>query len=180
MGPLMSREDAEFQRISSAILILRGHRIILDRDLAALYGVSTLRLNEAVKRNSKRFPDDFMFRLTREEAERSRSQIAILKMGRGHNIKYLPYAFTEHGAIQASNVLNSPRAVEMGVLVVRAFVQLRLVLASNKELTEQLNELERKYLHHDKAIAAILSTIRQLLHPPDNHRRGIGFTAEVE
>jgi len=146
MGPLMSREDAEFQR----------------------------------KRNSKRFPDDFMFRLTREEAERSRSQIAISKMGRGHNIKCLPYAFTEHGAIQASNVLNSPRAVEMGVLVVRAFVQLRLVLASNKALTEQLNELERKYLHHDKAIAAILSTIRQLLHPADNNRRGIGFTAEVE
>jgi hypothetical protein len=176
----MPREPTDLQRISSAILILRGQRVILDRDLAALYGVSTMRLNEAVKRNLKRFPADFMFRLTREEAERSRSQFAILKTGRGQNIKYLPYAFTEHGAIQAANVLNSPRAVEMGVHVVRAFVRLRELLASNESLAAQLDELERKYQHHDKAIAAMLTAIRQLLHTPDSKRRGIGFTADLE
>jgi hypothetical protein len=112
-------------QISSSILLLRSYRVILDRDLAAIYGVKTGRLNEAVKRNADRFPADFMFQLTRDEAERSRSQIAILKSGRGYNVKFLPHACTEHGAIQASNILNSPRAVMMGIHVVRAFVQLR-------------------------------------------------------
>src|SRR3990170_4390669 len=121
-----SKETAlvSIERISHSILLLRGHRVIIDRDLAAIYGVTTGRLNEAVKRNVKRFPEDFMFQLTREEAKRSRSQIAILKSGRGYNVKFLPHAFTEHGAIQAANVLNSPRAVTMGIHVVRAFVQL--------------------------------------------------------
>src|SRR5690348_10797909 len=103
------------ESIAQAILFLRGQRVILDRELAAIYGVTTKRLNEQVKRNAERFPEDFMFQLTPEEAEISRSQIATLNGGRGHNIKYLPYAFTEHGAIQASNVLSSPRAVAMGV-----------------------------------------------------------------
>jgi len=119
------------ERITRSILVLRGQRVILDRELAAIYGATTRRLNEQVKRNLERFPEDSMFRLTREEAELSRSQIATLKSGRGHNIKYLPYAFTEHGAIQAANVSSSPRAVAMGVYVVRAFVQLREIFASN-------------------------------------------------
>ena len=176
----MNSSSADLQRISNAIQVVRGVRIILDRDLAVLYGVSTMRLNEAVKRNSKRFPEDFMFRLTREEAAHSRSQIAILKTGRGHNLKYLPHAFTEHGAIQAANVLNSSRAVQMGVHVVRVFVQLRALLSSNKALTDQLDALERKYQHHDKAIAAILATVRQLIQVPDSKRRGIGFTADLD
>ena len=154
--------------------------MILDRDLAAIYGVTTGRLNEAVKRNAKRFPEDFMFQLTREEAERSRSQIATLNSGRGRNIKYLPHVFTEHGAIQAANVLNSARAVEMGVYVVRAFVKLREFLVSNAALARKLDELERKYQHHDEAIAAILSAIRELTNPPPPKRRGIGFTADLE
>lgn len=131
------------ERIAQSILILRGYRVLLDRDLAAIYGVSTGRLNEAVKRNAARFPEDFMFQLTREEAEASRSQNAILN-SRGSNVKYLPFAFTEHGAIQAANVLRSERAIEMGIYVVRAFVQLRNLLASNKELAQQLKKLERR------------------------------------
>jgi hypothetical protein len=129
-------------QIARAILIVRGQRVILDRDLAAIYRSTTKRLNEQVKRNRDRFPEDFMFQLTAEEAERSRSQIATLKSGRGQNIKYRPYAFTEHGAIQAANVLNSARAIAMGVYVVRAFVQLRELLASNTALARKLNELE--------------------------------------
>lgn len=137
----MNPDLVHLQNIASAILILRGQRIILDRELAALYGVSTKRLNEAVRRSAKRFPADFMFKLTPDEAERSRSQFATLKGGRGQNIKYLPHAFTEHGAIQAANVLNSPQAIEMGIHVVRTFIRLRELLASNKALADQLDEL---------------------------------------
>jgi len=168
------------EQISRSILILRGQRVILDRELAAIYGSTTKRLNEQIKRNRDRFPEDFMFQLTAEEAERSRSQIATLNSGRGQNIKYRPYAFTEHGAIQAANVLNSPRAIAMGVYVVRAFVQLRELLASNTALARKLNELEGKLKNHDEAIAAILSAIRDLMHTPAPKRRGIGFTANIE
>ena len=165
--------------ITGSILILRGQRVILDRDLADIYGVATKRLNEQVNRNSDRFPADFMFQLTTEETERSRSQFATLKIGRGQNIKYRPYAFSEHGAIQAANVLNSPRAIAMGVFVVRAFVRLRELLASNTALARKLDELERKYRHHDESITAILSAIRELTNPPTPKRRGIGFTADL-
>ena len=171
---------APVEHIARSILLLRGQRIILDRDLAAIYGVTTKRLNEQVKRNADRFPEDFVFQLTLEEAELSRSQFATLKAGRGQNIKYRPYAFTEHGAIQAANVLNSPRAIAMGVYVVRAFVRLRGLLASNAALARKLDELERKYQHHDDAIKAILSAIRELMNPPEPKRRPIGFTADLE
>jgi aromatic ring-opening dioxygenase LigB subunit len=163
------------EHITDSILLVRGHKVLLDGDLAVIYGVSTGRLNEAIKRNINRFPQDFMFQLTSEEATGSRSQIAILKNGRGTNIKYLPYVFTEHGAIQAANVLRSEQAVEMGIHVVRAFVQLRNLLASNKELSQKLNELERKLRSHDQAIVGILKTIRQLMNPPSTPKRSIGF-----
>jgi hypothetical protein len=152
--------------ISRSILPLRGQRVILDRELARIYGVQTRTLNQAVKRNRERFPEDFMFRLNREEAEFSRSQFVILKSSRGQNVKYLPYAFTEHGAIQAANVLSSPRAIEMGVFVVRAFVKLREMLASNKELARKVDELDRKLHTHDRAIVDILKAIRELMNPP--------------
>lgn len=164
------------ESIARSILILRGHRVILDRDLAAIYGVSTGRLNEAVKRNIERFPEDFMFRLTRQEIVNLRSQFATSSWG---GRRYHPFAFTEHGAIQASNILNSPRAVAMGVYVVRTFVQLRQLLVSNTALARKLNELERKYRHHDDAITVILSAIRELMVPPQSKRRGIGFTADL-
>lgn len=180
----MNQQAISIESVSRAILILRGQRVILDRDLAAIYGVTTSRLNEAVKRNTRKFPEDFVFRLTREEAERSRSQFAILNNTRGQNIKYLPFAFTEHGAIQAANVLNSPRAAEMGVYVVRAFVQLRALLVSNKNLASRLDALEahieKKLSIHDETIAAMLSAIRQLMDRPSTKRRGIGFTADLD
>jgi ORF6N domain len=172
------------ERITCSILVLRGQRVILDRELAAIYGVSTSRLNEAVKRNAERFPEDFMFRLTREEAELSRSQIAILKSGRGRNLKYLPHAFTEHGAIQAANVLRSRRAVAMGVCVVRAFVQLREVLASNKDLARKLVTLERSLVAFDfktqRQFKEVYDAIRALTNPPNPKRRPIGFTADLD
>jgi hypothetical protein len=171
------------ERITRTILILRGQRVILDSDLAAIYGVSTARLNEAVKRNRGRFPRDFMFRLSAAEHAALISQFATSKPGRGGRRK-LPWAFTEYGAIQAANVLNSTRAVEMGVYVVRAFVKLRELLASNKDLARRVDELEarleKRLGTHDQAIAAILSAIRQLMNRPVSKRRPIGFTADLE
>jgi hypothetical protein len=175
---------APVEDITRAILVLRGHRVILDADLAALYGVTTKRLNEQVKRNAQRFPDDFMFRVTRTEVEvLNRSQFATGSQ-KHRDRRFPPFAFTEHGAIMAATVLNSPRAVEMSVYVVRAFVQLREVLASSKELALHLNQLEarieKKLASHDEAIAAMLSAIRELMNPTPPRRRAIGFTADLE
>lgn len=171
------------EHITRTILLLRGQRVILDAELAALYGVTTKRLNEQVKRNAARFPEDFLFQLTAEEAAVLRSQFATSKAprkdGRG-GARYRPFAFTEHGAIMAATILNSPRAVETSLYVVRAFVQLRELLASNAELARKLAELERKLKGHDEAITAILSAIRELMNPPAPKRRGIGFTADLE
>jgi hypothetical protein len=171
------------EHIARDILVLRGQRVLLDADLAALYGVTTKRLNEQVKRNAARFPDDFMFRLTRSEVEAlNRSQIATGSQ-KHRDPRFLPFAFTEHGAIQAANVLNSPKAIEMGIYVVRAFLRLREMLASNTELARQFARLEarldKKLADHDEAIAAILSAIRQLMNPPSPRRRPIGFTADL-
>jgi hypothetical protein len=168
------------EHIAQSILLLRGQRVILDHRLAIIYGVQTRALNQAVKRNIERFPADFAFRLTPQEADFSRSQSVILNASRGQNIKYLPYAFTEHGAIQAANVLSSPRAVDMGIYVVRAFVKLREVLASHGAVAQKLAELERKVQTHDRAILAILKTIRELMNPPQPAGRGIGFTADLD
>lgn len=129
--------------IAYQIRLIRGQRVLLDSDLAALYGVTTKRLNEQVRRNPERFPDDFVLLLSNQDLMPSRSQNATLNRGRGHNVKYLPLAFTEHGAIMAATILNSPRAVQMSVYVVRAFVQLRRMLASNAELARKLEALER-------------------------------------
>ena len=174
----------QLERITRSILVLRGQRVILDHELAAIYGVTTKRLNEQVKRNAERFPDDFRFRLTAVETAVSRSHSVTLKPSRGQNIKFLPYAFTEHGAIMAATILNSPRAVEMSIYVVRAFVQLRELISSNKDLARRLDQLEarieKKLATHDDAIAAMLSAIRQLMNPPPPKRRGIGFTANLD
>ena len=173
------------EQIADSILVFRGHKILLDEDLAALYGVTTGRLNEAVKRNVSRFPADFMFQLTAAEHTALISQIAISKRGRGGRRK-LPWVFTEHGAIQAANVLNSPRAVEMGIYVVRAFVKLRQLLASNRELARRFEQLEarvEKLAAHDQALGVILSAIRKLMPPPPEPpptSRPIGFTADID
>lgn len=172
------------EHIVHSILILRGQRVLLDVELAVLYGVSTKRFNEQVRRNRHRFPADFMFQLSAEDLETLRSQSATSKnTGRG-GCRYLPYAFTEHGAMMAATVLNSPRAVEMSVYIVRAFVKLRELLASNSQLSQRLDELEarieKKLATHDEAIAALLSAIRQLMSPAPPKRRPIGFTARFD
>ena len=160
--------------VESRILFLRHQRVILDTDLAELYGVPVGRLNEQVKRNQDRFPPDFMFRLTNEESRILRSQIAISRRQHGGR-RYLPHAFTEHGAIMAANVLNSKRAVQMGVYVVRAFVRLREMLAANGQLAAKINELEGRLDTHDSEIQKLLGAIRQLMTPEATPRRRIGF-----
>lgn len=167
------------EAIASRIVTLRGERILLDADLAALYGVETRRLNEQVRRNRRRFPADFIFRLTREELENLMSQFATSRWG---GRRKLPYVFTEHGAIQAATILSTRRAVEVSVYVVRAFVQLRGVLTANRELAKNLDELEariqRKLDTHDRVIADILDAIRQLMSPPEpKPKRRIGFVS---
>ncbi len=166
--------------ISRTILVLHRQRVILDADLAALYGVTTKRLNEQVKRNAERFPEDFMFRLSAPETVAlNRSHFATGSQ-KHRDPRFPPFAFTEHGAIMAATVLNSPSAVEMSLYVVRAFIRLRELLSANSALARKLDELERKYKHHDDAISAILSTLRELMHTPAPARRGIGFTADLD
>ena len=160
------------ERIVHAILLMRGQRVILDSDLAKLYGVTTKRLNQQVRRNNDRFPPDFMFQLTAEETEVLRSQFATSNQGRGGR-RYAPYVFTEHGAIMAASVLNSPRAIDVSVQVVRAFVKLREMLATHKDLARKLEELERKY---DAQFKVVFDAIRQLMAPPPEPNRGkFGF-----
>ena len=176
-------------RIAQAILILRGHKVLLDVDLAVLYGVETRTLNQAVTRNLDRFPEDFMFQLAWEEAEALRSQTVISKppasaqsrsqsviLKRGANVKFRPYAFTEQGVAMLSSVLRSKQAVRVNIEIMRAFVRLRGMLAANQELAKKLGELDSKVSYHDQAIAGILSAIRQLMAPPEPVRkRRIGF-----
>ena len=163
------------ESVAQRILLIRGQKVMLD---AELYGVPTKRFNEQVKRNLDRFPTDFMFQLTEDEGESLRSQIATSNAGRGGR-RYAPYAFTEHGAIMAATILNSPKAVEMSVFIVRAFVQLREMLSTNKEVAAKLLELERKVSSHDQAIAGLIDAIRQLVMHPSEKSRPIGFTADI-
>jgi len=166
------------ERIERAILLIRGHKVMLDADLAALYGVTTFNLNKAVKRNIDRFPDDFMFQLTAEEANALRFQIGMSKpQGRGGR-RYLPYAFTEQGVAMLSSVLHSHRAVQVNIEIMRAFVRLRQFLATHRELDRKLAELERKIGSHDERIQVIFEAIRQLMASPKSARRPIGFVVK--
>jgi hypothetical protein len=164
--------------IASAILLIRGQRIILDSDLARLYGVSTKRMNEQVKRNVDRFPEDFMFRLSgAETAELNRSQIATGSQ-KHRDPRYPPFAFTEHGAIMAAMVLNSPLAVEMSVYVVRAFVRLKEAIRTNAAFLDKFKELESRLNDHDAEIGGILEALRALMLPPDTPKLEIGYLAD--
>lgn len=164
------------EQIQSRILLVRGHKVMLDSDLAELYGVTTKRLNEQVKRNQERFPADFMFQLTPNEMDVLRSQIATSKDGRGGR-RYLPYAFTEHGAVMAATVLNSESAIQISVYVVRAFLKLREIIANHKELAGKLAELEQRVQGHDDDITALFEAIRMLMEPPEGSSKRIGFHA---
>lgn len=166
------------ESIQDTILLIRGKRVILDHDLARLYGVTTKVLNQAVKRNLDRFPEDFMFQLTKAEAEecqrrqRLRSQIVTLKKRRGTHLKYQPHAFTEHGILMLSSVLKSQRAVQVNIQIMRAFVRHRELLASNATLMERLDKLEETY---DAKFKAVFNAIRHLMNPPAENRKAIGF-----
>ena len=200
-----SADNLALQKIAPLIQEIRGERVILDSDLARIYGMTTKRLNEQVKRNADRFPEDFAFKLTNKEwvGLRSqfvtsnpfdlanRSQSATLESSGAPNLRsqiatssphggrrYQPYAFTEHGAIMAANVLNSKPAVQMSVFVVRAFVKLRETLVTHKELADKLTDLERRVGTRDKAIVSIIAAIRQLTNPATVPRRTIGFTSK--
>lgn len=159
------------EKVERRIFLIRGHKVMLDSGLAELYGVKTEVLNQAVKRNHERFPEDFMFRLTTQETASLRSQFVISKEGRGGR-RYLPYAFTEQGVAMLSGVLNSKRAVQVNITIMRAFVKLRRMLATHKDLARKLEELEGKY---DAQFKAVFDAIRELMRPPEPSRRRIGF-----
>ena len=182
--PGKSKSLVPIEQIDGMIRTVRSLRVILDGELAKIYGVPTFRFNEAIKRNRHRFPPDFMFQLTTKEAAALTSQIAMLKKGRGQHRKYRPYAFTEHGALQAANVLRSPRAVQMSVFVIRAFVKMREALRGTPELARKLAALEKKLTTrldvHEAAIVKVLQDLMQILNPPPSPppppRPQIGFT----
>ena len=165
------------ERIEQSILFIRGEKVMLDSDLAEIYGVETKALNQAVKRNASRFPEDFMFRLTPADvAELNRSQI-VTGSQKHRDPRFPPYAFTEHGALMLANVLNSERAAQTSVLVVRAFVRLRQLLSSNAELARKLESLEKKY---DAQFKIVFDAIRQLMSPPAKPNREIGFHVKYD
>jgi hypothetical protein len=170
------RQERELDRqpIEDRILLIRGQKVILDSDLAVLYGVEVRALNQAVKRNKERFPEDFVFQLNEGERVNLRSQIVTSSSGHGGR-RYPPCAFTEHGAIMAASVLNSSRAVEMSLFVVRAFVRLREMLGTHKQLASKLAELERRLETHDQTIQQIIEAIKQLMAPPARSAKRIGF-----
>ena len=164
-------------KIEQRILMIRGEKVIIDADLAKFYGVPTKRLNEQVKRNKERFPEDFMFQLNADE----KSEV-VAKCDHLEKLKFskaLPYAFTEHGAIMAASVLNSPQATEVSIFIVRSFVKLRLAITEHKELTRKISQIERHLTGHDEQIEAIVKTIKQLIQPSSvPKKRRIGFDTE--
>jgi hypothetical protein len=190
----MSKEIIPAEQIALRIRHFRGEKVLLDFDLAALYDVETRILNQAVRRNTDRFPADFMFQLTSEEAEKlsqvvtpsvaghnvSNSSQLVMSSGKHRGKRYRPYAFTEQGVAMLSSVLNSESAVKMNIAIMRAFVQLRRALEANRELARKFSELERRIDKHDSEIAAILEAIRQLMAPPAKPRREIGFHVREE
>jgi len=161
------------ETIESKIHQIRGIKVIFDKDLALLYGVSTGALNQAVKRNRERFPKNFMFQLTKEEAYLLRSQFVILKQGK--HLKYLPYAFTEQGVAMLSSVLKSRKAIQVNIAIMNTFVKLREILSTHKKLAYKLTELEKKYKKHDSDIESIFEAIRQLMSIEQKPKRKIGF-----
>ncbi len=156
--------------IENKIFLIRGKKVVLDRNLAQLYGVETKVINQAVKRNIERFPNDFMFQLTVKEASSLRSHFVTLK--RGQHLKYLPYAFTEYGILMLSSVLNSPRAIQVNIQIMRTFTKLREMLSTHVELKQKIENLEKKY---DYQFKIVFETIKKLLEPPDKPKNPIGF-----
>jgi hypothetical protein len=168
----MRKELITAERIETKILILRGQKVMLDRDLAALYGVPTKALKRAVRRNADRFPDDFMFMLNAEEVADWRRQFGTSNSER-KGLRYAPMAFTEHGVAMLSSVLNSPRAIQINISIMRAFAQLRALLATHADLARKLDDLEKRY---DAQFRVVFDALRQLIEPPEPPRKRIGFS----
>jgi phage regulator Rha-like protein len=171
---IAGRLPVPIKLIERRIYLIRGQKVMLDTDLAELYRVATKVLNQAIKRNHTRFPDDFMFRLTQEEAESLRSQFVTSNHGRGGR-RYEPYAFTEHGIAMLSAVLNSQRAVQMSILIIRAFVKLRELLASHKDLAARVEKLEAAQKKHGSIIGILAEEIDEIKRLPEPPKRRIGF-----
>ena len=161
--------------IAQRIFEIRGQRVMLDTDLARMYDVAAKVLNQAVKRNVERFPEDFMFQLTSEEADSLRSQIVTLKNGRGQHRKYLPYAFTEQGVAMLSSILRSSRAIQVNIAIIRAFVWMRQAVPAYNELASKMAEIEDTVGKHDAVIGGIIETLNDMILPPDKNKRRIGF-----
>lgn len=170
-----SQELIPLTKIERRIYLIRDHKVMLDEDLAGLYGVTTKRLNEAVKRNLKRFPRDFMFQLTAKEQEHLRSQIATSK-GRGGR-RYLQHAFTENGVAMLSSVLNSDRAIQVNIAIMRTFARMREMMISHKDLARRIEDMERKY---DGQFRAVFDALRHLMQPPEPKKRPIGYIHDEE
>jgi phage regulator Rha-like protein len=183
----ITTHPAGFARVSAGAIerrihLIQGHRVMLDSDLAKLYHVTTKAFNQAVKRNQDRFPKDFMFQLTLEEARALRSQTVTLDngdVGRGRHRKYAPYVFTEHGIAMLSSVLRSKRAVQMNILIVRAFIRMREILADNKDLAVRVDKLEAAQKRHVSVIQLLANEIGQMKNPPASAKRRIGFRTET-
>jgi len=165
------------ERIEKRIIMLRGQKVMLDSDLAQLYEVPVSALNQAIKRNITRFPEDFMFQLTENEHESLRSQFVILEVGRGRHRKYLPYAFTEQGVAMLSSVLHSERAVQVNIAIMRTFVHLRGIISTHKDLALKLDALEQKY---DAQFRVVFDAIRALMEPSPGMKRRIGFARDAK
>ena len=174
---VVRRAPVAVEVIQRRIYLVRWQKVMIDADLARLYQVETKDLNRAVLRNVLRFPDDFMFRLTPEETESLRCQIGTSKMGRGGR-RYLPFVFTEHGVVMLSSVLKSERSVQMNILVVRAFVKLREMLASHKDLAHKMIDLERQQKQHGQQLSVVYMMVRKLMEPERKKKRTIGFRVE--
>jgi hypothetical protein len=166
---------ATSQQIEAAVLVIRGEKVLLDADLAKFYGVPTKVLNQAVRRNLARFPADFIFRLNKEELEKWRSQIVTSNLDAKMSLRYAPYAFTELGVAMLSSVLHSPRAVQVNIEIMRAFVRLRQILAVNSELARRLEQLEKRADGHDEQFVRVIQAIRQMMDTPPPKRKKIGF-----
>jgi phage regulator Rha-like protein len=163
------------ETIINMIYYIRGHKVMLDRDLAEMYGVETKRLKEAVKRNIERFPEQYMFELTKNEDDSLRSQIATLKKGRGQHSKYFPYAFTEHGVLMVANVLKSKRAIKMSMRIIDVFIRMREMLSTHKDILLKLEHMEKQLSKNNKEIQYIFDVLKQLLHEPHKPMRRIGY-----
>ncbi|CAD0006275.1 ORF6N domain-containing protein [Flavobacterium salmonis] len=161
------------ETISNKIYFIRGHKVMLDSDLASLYDVETKRLNEQVKRNLSRFPEDFMFQLTENEYNSSRSQFATLKNGRGSNLKYLPYAFTEHGILMLSSVLKSDKAIQTNIQIMRIFTKVRQMLLDTTEIKVDILQIQKKLENHDKNIELVFSYLDELTEKKENEEERV-------